>query len=257
MKKTKERKREHIDWQLVKDKGTGFFGRPTPQYWEAREAAWGRMEAPVREAISQGGDADFLRACILYLAELAARYDSSKDSIELPAGAGKVVTSRHQEGLALVGKAKSKTQEAQQDWNRVKGLVEPDDPDSPTEPRVDRAFAELLRAIDEYVDYYGEGTLASGTKGRPGHDEMLLVLSGMDRHLQARTRKAQRPLLLRLASVHFPQLPIVRTTDQLRSALHGYRKRKRSDGNSDLRVLMKKFTLMRNNLKARHSFYNA
>lgn len=262
MRKPKSRQ-DQIDWERRVDKETGFFGLidrhagDTTQEWEARQAALAHMGPWIQNAENLGADGDFLRACTLCLAELAVKDDTSSESYVVSKGSPKIILSERRRGLALVREIRERARKMHQDeWPQAAGRVEPADPTPPPEEKVNRTFSDLLAALDEYIEYHTSAGRAKGS-GRPPHELILVVLSGMDRHLERETGEAQRSLLSKLVSGLRPSLPIATGRDQLRSAIYDYRKRKAKNRDEDLKELKREYDFMRKKLLAVSGIPNA
>ena len=244
-------KKKTIDWQQVNDRGTCFFGRPLPAFspWGgARFYAHSQAQPVIKKAEELGADGDFTRACLLHLAELAVKHDISPDTFRLSKAHKPILLSGEKAGILLVRKIRIEIRKLKRSWDKAKGMVHTNvsPADLPGERKVDEAFDTLGKAISEYLYSYGPPRKSKKTRGHPSYDDILSVLSGLDKHLEVSTGRVQRQLLFRLTGALLPRLPIIRTQDQLRSALHVYRRRKGSNGDPDLKGLEGEFDRLRN-----------
>ena len=250
MKPSKKHARVHINWNRVIDKGTGFFGkRFPPWFFGTRHAAMTRIkkaEPSIAKAEDAGANGDFLKACIFHLAELAKDYDENTESFRLAKLSPEIVLSRTSEGLHRIKVMQDTLISLQLAWDRAKGVVRPNDPHPPGENKVDKAFAALQGALEEYLGWYGPEEKPKSPRGRPSMDQFLLVLSGMDRHLQKTTGSSQRSLLSELVSEMIPSLPMATKSDNLRSTINGFRKKRKRNGDTELEELWKEFEALRN-----------
>ena len=242
-------------WEWVKAKGTGFFGRPMPQHWDAREGASGRMNLMVDELDRLGADRNLLRAAILYLAEVAAEWNQVQDSYRLSKSRRTIVLSRRREALKRVKRFRQSIETFREEWPQLKGAVEPNVLELPGEANIDDALSTLISRIENYLYAYAPQK-EKKSKGRPKQDDFLRILSGIARHLELTVGEPIYSRLFKLTSVLILPLPIARTEDQLRSGVHAYRRRKRTTGDSELQALEGEFERLRKKFEAATDIYN-
>jgi phage shock protein A len=182
--------------------------------------------------------------------------DIAQDSIRLSKGSPRIQIEARRTALGTIGLIREGVERLKRRWHKAKEAVEPGDPELPGEEKIERAFSELLTALDEYSDTYGPREQARG-RGRPQQEEIIRVLSAMDRHLEVKTGKPQRRLLVDMTRALFPPLTIGRTENQLRAEIHAYRRRKSTQqrdealrakirsGDWDLMAMEREFQRMR------------
>lgn len=233
-----------IKFQVILKQGTGFFGRPTPYYWEARQAAWSGLDKKISALPKlSAGEKDFIRICILYLAELAEEKDKSGDRVYLGQQIGEIQVTGESEGVEKVKDILKGIKSEMRKWNLAKGFVGCNNPSPPEETKINNAFAVLEGAFAEYLSLHGKYEDGKKTPGRKTDRKMLRVLSGMSKYIEILTGRADYPLLFGLTVDLHPPLGIAGTANRLRPLVHAYRKRERSDGTAELTDLKKEFDM--------------
>ena len=262
MKAPKSGKRKRIDWQRIIKEGTGFFGWPSlnipglaPLAFEARQGTWNRMAQPqatgvplIEEAESLGADGDFLRACCLYLSEIAVEHHQSQDILKLsnkPIHLGGIrETLKHHEG-----KLRKDLKALESHWIEAKEALLCHTPTLARADVIDDTLSQLREEINSLIRVYSPLGKQKRTAGRPDEYYPKLVLSGMAWHLKDKIKKprlrkepARHSLLSKMAKCVPLSLPIAVTPNRLKT--HISRHREKHLGRADFDALMREFRTM-------------
>lgn len=238
------RKREQaIHWPAVLAQGTGLFETQTPQHVEARRSAWKNMGSAIDDAEREGADTEFIRACTLYLAELAAvNAGQERKSTKSPKGGmpRRTPTSATTTAFDKVKRVRRSLEGLLRKWIEARDSIGVLHTRGEIQ-KVDAAFVTLMKRLDAEINAIGP---VVGEISEPAttssHEDLLHCLSGLRRYLQ-NTIGTDRPLLHKLASSLNPPLPFRVTSDHLRSVIHQYRRRHHTTGPTELARLQKEF----------------
>lgn len=254
-----------ILWNSVLAQGTGFFRTQTPQHFEARHWAWAHMRSTIDDAGREGADPEFLQACALYLAELAAvdalrTQGLSQDSTADQHQQGKVGSLQTPNRKTIHGvdspgvrtafdqirRTRQSLDALLRTWIEARGNIGVVHRLS-GDRQVDAAFVTLMKRLDAQINKISLLFPAfREQRGRPPQDDILHCLSGLRQHFE-NTIGTSQPLLHNLASSLNPPLPIQVTSNHLRSVISGYRKRHHTHGLAELESLQKAFKKLRHN----------